>query len=58
MGFATVLVHSEKDWGHEPIEARPASLAVVTGADGAHHIDYVTGSLTAFLEAALESLKQ
>lgn len=58
MGFATVLVHSEKDWGHEPIEARPASLADVTGDDGAHHIDYVTGNLTAFLEAALESLTQ
>lgn len=57
MGFATVLVHSDKDWSHEPIEARPAGLADVTGDDGADHIDYVTGNLTAFLEAALESLE-
>ena len=24
LGFTTVLVHSDKDWSHEPIEARPA----------------------------------
>jgi putative hydrolase of the HAD superfamily len=57
MGFTTVLVHSDKDWSHEPIEARPASLADVTGDDGAEHIDYVTGDLAAFLDAALQSLK-
>jgi|AntAceMinimDraft_5_1070358.scaffolds.fasta_scaffold00456_21 putative hydrolase of the HAD superfamily len=56
-GFTTVLVHSEKDWSHEPIEARPASLADVLGDDGLGHIDYVTGDLAAFLEAALETLK-
>ena len=56
MGFTTVLVHSEKDWSHEPIEARPANLQDLLGDDGPDHIDYVTGDLTAFLEAALETL--
>lgn len=56
VGFTTVLVHSEKDWSHEPIEARPASLADVLGDDGPDHIDYVTGDIAAFLEAALETL--
>ena len=56
IGFTTVLVHSEKDWSHEPIEARPASLADVLGDDGQDHIDYVTGDLAAFLEAALDTL--
>ncbi|MEQ8320672.1 MAG: pyrimidine 5'-nucleotidase [Rhodospirillales bacterium] len=56
IGFTTVLVHSEKDWSHEPVEARPASLADVLGDDGQDHIDYVTGDLAAFLEAALKTL--
>ncbi|MEH6487612.1 pyrimidine 5'-nucleotidase [Hyphomonas oceanitis] len=56
VGFTTVLVHSEKDWSHEPIEARPASLSDVLGDDGPDHIDYVTGDLAAFLEAAIETL--
>ena len=45
MGFATVLVHSEKDWSHEPEEARPAGQ----GDDRAEHIHYETGDLPAFL---------
>lgn len=56
IGFTTVLVHSQKDWSHEPIEARPATLADVLGDDGLDHIDYVTGDLAAFLEEALETL--
>lgn len=45
LGFATVLVHSEKDWSHEPAAARPAA----SGDDRPPHIDYVTGNLTGFL---------
>ena len=56
MGFTTVLVHSDKDWSHEPIEARPANLQDLLGDDGPDHIDYVTGDLAAFLEAAIETL--
>lgn len=47
MGFATVLVHSDKDWSHEPIEIRPAGL----GDDQPDHIDYVTGNLTRFVQS-------
>lgn len=47
MGFSTVLVHSEKDWSHEPETARPAA----SGDDRPAHIDYVTGHLTHFLQA-------
>ena len=57
MGFTTVLVHSEKDWSHEPIEARPATLEDILKDDGPDHIDYVTGDLAAFLEAARGTLK-
>jgi putative hydrolase of the HAD superfamily len=57
MGFTTVLVHSEKDWSHEPIEARPATLEDILKDDGPDHIDYVTGDLAAFLEAARDTLK-
>lgn len=56
MGFTTVLVHSEKDWSHEPIEARPATLEDLLKDDGPDHIDYVTGDLAAFLEAARGTL--
>jgi putative hydrolase of the HAD superfamily len=45
MGFATVLVQSEKDWSHEPEGARPAGI----GDDLPPHIDYVTRDLTQFL---------
>lgn len=47
MGFKTVLVQSDKDWSHEPADARPAGL----GDDLAPHIDYVTGDLTHFLQS-------
>lgn len=47
MGFATVLVHSDHDWSHEPAEARPAgALSAVPP-----FVDHVTGDLTGFLEA-------
>lgn len=45
MGFTTVLVRSDKDWSHEPVEARPAGA----GDELPDHIDYVTDDLTAFL---------
>ena len=45
MGYATVLVQSDKDWSHEPAAARPAGL----GDDLPPHIDYVTRDLTEFL---------
>ncbi|MEL6858960.1 MAG: pyrimidine 5'-nucleotidase [Pseudomonadota bacterium] len=47
MGFATVLVQSDKDWSHEPASARPAGI----GDDLPPHIDYVTRDLTQFLRA-------
>lgn len=47
MGFTTVLVQSEKDWSHEPIEARPAGI----GDDLPDHIDYVTRDLKQFLKS-------
>jgi putative hydrolase of the HAD superfamily len=52
MGFATVLVHSEHDWSHEPEGARPAAPRA-DGSDGdrAVHVHYETGDLTGFLEA-------
>ena len=47
LGYTTVLVHSDKDWSHEPAEARPA------GANhAADHIHYLTDCLTSFLKAA------
>ncbi len=49
MGFATVLVHSDKDWSHEPDDARPAGAA----AADAYHIDHATDDLTGFLETVL-----
>ena len=52
LGFTTVLVHSEKDWSHEPIEARPAGAGDVFGGDGSDHIDYITGDLAGFLVTA------
>lgn len=47
MGFKTVLVHSDKDWSHEPASARPAAR----GDDDPDHIDYVTDNLTQFLQS-------
>ena len=53
MGFATVLVHSTKDWSHEPVEARPAGPE-----DAAHpHVDFITGNLTGFLQDVLRVLR-
>ena len=48
MGFTAVLVRSDKDWSHEPKEARPAGK----GDELPGHIDYVTDDLTAFLTGA------
>lgn len=50
MGFATVLVQSEKDWSHEPASARPAGI----GDDLPPHIDYVTRDLTQFLRSIIQ----
>lgn len=50
MGFATVLVHSEKDWSHEPEDARPAGLDDAV----APHVDFATSDLTTFLEHMLD----
>ena len=47
MGFATVLVYSDKDWSHEPEGARPAGSEA---AEQANYIDAATADLTAFLE--------
>ena len=53
MGFATVLVHSSKDWSHEPVEARPAGPE-----DADHpHVDYLTSDLTGFLQDVLQVVK-
>ena len=50
MGYATVLVQSEKDWSHEPASARPAGI----GDDLPPHIDYVTRDLTQFIRSITE----
>lgn len=50
MGFATVLVQSDKDWSHEPASARPAGI----GDDLPPHIDYVTRDLTQFLRSVIQ----
>lgn len=49
MGFATVLVQSDKDWSHEPARVRPGDKA---GHELAF-VDHATDDLTMFLEAAL-----
>ena len=46
MGFATVLVQSEKDWSHEPEGARPGA----GGEEDLDHVHHVTDHLTEFLE--------
>ena len=49
LGFVTILVHSDKDWSHEPEGARPA------GAGDAHaHVHFSTGDLTGFLQQAIK----
>ena len=50
MGFATVLVQSDKDWSHEPASARPAGI----GDDLPPHIDYVTRDLTQFVRSIVQ----
>lgn len=45
LGFTTVLVTSDKDWSHEPAEARPASMA----DDHPEHVHHVTDDLPQFL---------
>lgn len=50
LGFVTVLVHSDKDWSHEPEGARPA------GADDVHdHVHFTTGDLAQFLFDAIKA---
>ena len=44
LGMTTVLVVSDKDWSHEPEDARPAS-----GAGDADFVDYVTSDLAGWL---------
>jgi putative hydrolase of the HAD superfamily len=53
MGFATVLVHSAKDWSHEPAGARPAGAADASEP----HVDFTTDNLTGFLQQVLRTLK-
>jgi len=49
LGFVTILVHSNKDWSHEPEGARPA------GADDDHdHVHFTTGDLAGFLVEAVK----
>lgn len=49
LGFVTILVHSQKDWSHEPDGARPA------GADDDHdYVHFTTGDLAGFLEQAIK----
>jgi len=49
MGFKTVLVHSGKDWSHEPEGARPAGAGdTVPG-----HVHHVTDHLAHFLEQVM-----
>lgn len=49
LGFVTVLVHSDKDWSHEPEGARPA------GANDKHdHVHFTTGDLAGFLVNAVK----
>lgn len=47
LGYTTVLVHSDKDWSHEPESARPASGEIVED-----HIHFLTDCLTTFLSTA------
>jgi putative hydrolase of the HAD superfamily len=44
MGFTTVLVHSAKDWSHEPPETRPAGAG-----EAPAHVHHTTDDLPGFL---------
>lgn len=46
LGFTTVLVTSDKDWSHEPAEARPAG----SDEDKPDHVHHITDDLKGFLE--------
>ncbi|OUY01020.1 MAG: pyrimidine 5'-nucleotidase [Hyphomonadaceae bacterium TMED5] len=52
LGYTTVLVHSDKDWSHEPEGARPAGAG-----DAADHIHHLTDCLTTFLKTAQKTNK-
>lgn len=45
LGFATVLVHSNKDWSQEPLEVRPAG----GGGEKPPHVHHATDNLANFL---------
>jgi putative hydrolase of the HAD superfamily len=49
LGMTTVLVHSAKDWSHEPAGARPAG----PGDEKPAHVHHVTDCLRGFLTASL-----
>ena len=49
LGFVTILVHSDKDWSHEPEGARPAAAG-----DRHDHVHFTTGDLTGFLQQAIK----
>ena len=46
MGYATVLVHSDKDWSHEPEGARPAGPY----DHKPPYVDFAINDLTGFLQ--------
>lgn len=52
-GYTTVLVHSEKDWSHEPVSARPAS-----SGNTDDHIHFLTDCLTTFLSTARKAVPE
>ncbi len=54
LGYTTVLVHSEKDWSHEPADARPAGAADAQ----ADHVHHATGDLVAFLREVAPHLQE
>lgn len=45
LGFATVLIHSDVDWSHEPEEIRPA----MKGDEYGDYIDYAADDIVSFL---------
>ena len=47
LGMTTVLVTSDKDWSHEPEEARPSATTQSTP----DHVDFTTNDLPRFLKA-------
>tara|TARA_B100000678_G_scaffold143507_1_gene119824 strand:- start:46856 stop:47563 length:708 start_codon:yes stop_codon:yes gene_type:complete len=50
LGYTTVLVHSAKDWSHEPEGARPGQHQ-----ESDAHIHFLTDCLTTFLSTARKS---